>query len=666
MKLISCYIENFGKLSQFRQDFDSGLTVINERNGFGKSTLAAFIKAMFYGMPRGTKSQTKNDRKRYLPWQGGKFGGYLDFETDGNKYRIEREFGATPKADVFNLLNLKTNKKSNDFSGKIGEELFELDADSFERSSFMPQLANETLLTTTSIQAKLSDLVEDTNDVNNFDKAIESLKSKRTTIRKFRGYGGSIDEAELKINRIKAELAEIEVSKNELVNLYNKKSLCEKEVSEKQESIEYFRSQIRIASELEAKAARIKEYEGLKSTNDEINHQIKQLETKYQKGLPSLEEINVMEKIARELDVVSSSQTNDNLIANAQIVLEKYQNKFSEGIPTESQMNNIQRTHEDFKALTNLINKPLLVADEKEELDRLKVFFKNGVCSTEELQVQNQNRDKLIQIRTESVFYKLTSDEEEELEKLGSFFSNGIPNEETLRNQKENYQKSLDLQQQNTNLVVNTPVGVAEEKQEQKLTTLSPLLILGGIFLIAGITLFAFQYNLPGAIVLAVGVILLLIGLYKKMTSEVKRQVNSIATTPQLSEEVKKQISTNEDKIKNVKSEMNNFISEYYSDEVTILEALSTIGAKREKYILLKNKAEELASKTQEISDLSINLERELTSFLSRYYAQISEEFIEIEELKDYQKTFLRLSKDESQQKLIHEENNKKSISLKK
>ena len=46
MKLIECYVNNFGVLSDFSFNFKNGLNVIKEENGFGKSTLAAFIKSM--------------------------------------------------------------------------------------------------------------------------------------------------------------------------------------------------------------------------------------------------------------------------------------------------------------------------------------------------------------------------------------------------------------------------------------------------------------------------------------------------------------------------------------------------------------------------------------------------------------------------------------------
>ena len=68
MKLLKCHIENFGNLANYNYEFKEGLNVINKPNGFGKSTFASFIKAMFYGLEGGTKRASLTDRKRYLPW----------------------------------------------------------------------------------------------------------------------------------------------------------------------------------------------------------------------------------------------------------------------------------------------------------------------------------------------------------------------------------------------------------------------------------------------------------------------------------------------------------------------------------------------------------------------------------------------------------------------
>ena len=82
MRLLSLHIDAFGKLSDFKLDFDAGLTEIMQENGYGKSTVAAFIKAMLYGLPDNRKRGIANERKFYAPWSGGDFGGTLDIETE--------------------------------------------------------------------------------------------------------------------------------------------------------------------------------------------------------------------------------------------------------------------------------------------------------------------------------------------------------------------------------------------------------------------------------------------------------------------------------------------------------------------------------------------------------------------------------------------------------
>ena len=140
MKLLACHIDNFGKLCDVTLCFYNGLNVINEANGWGKSTFATFLKVMFYGLDtKKTAGAFEKERIMYRPWQGGAFGGELDFELDGKQYRISRTFGRTEKADEFHLYDLSTNLECYDFSENIGNEIFELDSASFKRSIYIAQ-----------------------------------------------------------------------------------------------------------------------------------------------------------------------------------------------------------------------------------------------------------------------------------------------------------------------------------------------------------------------------------------------------------------------------------------------------------------------------------------------------------------------------------------------
>lgn len=173
MRLISCHIENFGKLHDYTIDFEKGANLICEENGWGKSTIAAFIRAMFYGLDGERKRNLEeNERKRYTPWQGGVFGGQLTFEVDDKQYTVTRTFH---EQEEFELRDANTNLLSADYSRNLGEELFKVDRTSFLRTVFIAQADCETTATD-DINAKIGNLTDNSNDLNNFETASARLK----------------------------------------------------------------------------------------------------------------------------------------------------------------------------------------------------------------------------------------------------------------------------------------------------------------------------------------------------------------------------------------------------------------------------------------------------------------------------------------------------------
>lgn len=175
MKLIRCHIENFGKFSDRSIEFHDGVNVFCESNGWGKTTLAAFILTMFYGFGSDTKrDKYENDRKRYEPWQGGTYGGQVTFEKEGRRFLLSRFFGAKPAEDRTELRDADTNLLLPGGSAQPGEDLFGIDRKSFCRTVFISQ--NDCAASTTdSIHAKLGNLADHTDDINNYDKAAERL-----------------------------------------------------------------------------------------------------------------------------------------------------------------------------------------------------------------------------------------------------------------------------------------------------------------------------------------------------------------------------------------------------------------------------------------------------------------------------------------------------------
>ena len=201
MKLISLYIENFGRLSGYSHTFSDGLQIIFRPNGWGKTTLAVFIKAMLYGLPASrSKDLEENERRRYQPWQGGTYGGSLCFSVGEKSYRVERTFAQRESDDTFALYDYETSQPSRDFSSELGCELFGIDADGYERSTYLSQRPHSKDNYET-IQAKLTDL----DDLPDLSGAMEKLEKRRKFYASV-GTRGAIPDLEREIRSTEREL----------------------------------------------------------------------------------------------------------------------------------------------------------------------------------------------------------------------------------------------------------------------------------------------------------------------------------------------------------------------------------------------------------------------------------------------------------------------------
>ena len=184
MQIKKIHISNFGKLHEMQMDFSEGLNVINGENGWGKSTLAAFLKAMLYGMDVTTKrSLLENERRRYKPWQGGAYGGSMEFEANGKSYRMERFFGTKEREDKFALYDLATGLPSTDYSEHLGDELFHIDRAAWERTCYLGQL-NLGVAVNDSLNARLTHVEEESGDMQNYEQAVRLLEDRMKYFRK--------------------------------------------------------------------------------------------------------------------------------------------------------------------------------------------------------------------------------------------------------------------------------------------------------------------------------------------------------------------------------------------------------------------------------------------------------------------------------------------------
>ena len=192
MKLISCDVASFGTLKNFSYDFTEGLNTIKEDNGWGKSTLSAFVKAVFYGIKDSKHSVAENERIKFKPWNSTeRFGGNVVFEWKGEEYRIERFFGNKAAEDTVRIFNAKTGKEFSD-TKNLGNRIFGIDEEGFLSSVFLSQKDFEGK-SNASITAKYNEVCELQNP-EMFDDAVETLENKAKSY-KMRGDKGLIADA---------------------------------------------------------------------------------------------------------------------------------------------------------------------------------------------------------------------------------------------------------------------------------------------------------------------------------------------------------------------------------------------------------------------------------------------------------------------------------------
>lgn len=270
MKLIECYIENFGKISQQKFTFNDGFNCICQNNGEGKTTLTVFIKVMLYGLSDTKKqSVSENERKHYLPWQGGKCGGYLIVETDEGTYRIERSFAPKAADDTYRRVDVATGAECTDTAESFGIQVFGIDADAFERTVFHSERALSSKNDNPLISAKLSDLSGTDGDMGGVDDALRLLEEQRKFYQK-RGGSGKLTDISTKISETELKLASLARTEAELSELDGKIKAISTEMTTLDEESRTLMKERGEALLLRSKAGNVERYNKTQTRVDDL------------------------------------------------------------------------------------------------------------------------------------------------------------------------------------------------------------------------------------------------------------------------------------------------------------------------------------------------------------------------------------------------------------
>ncbi|MBO4375265.1 MAG: AAA family ATPase [Lachnospiraceae bacterium] len=338
MKLISLQIDNFGTLKDYKCLFHDGINTIVHENGWGKSTLASFIRIMFFGFDNeGKRSELENERKRFQPWQGGGYGGMLVFEAKGKTYRIERTFNEK-KESTFELYDAKTNLKSSDYTEKIGEELFGIDSDSFERTVFIGQQDCETKATS-AINAKIGN-VDDIDDMGRFSIVQEKLKKEADSLTPYRKTGA--------IARLKDDLASREVRiaakasheehREEILDQIKRLGLLQEENKKKLKSI---REEMKEVSLQKDRFRLRREYEGLMEEAKKAREKKEEIMRSFPGEVPQEDVLGEMVKKATDLAGLDRSMRDLRLSEDERKEEERIYDTYVNGFPEDEEISRL-------------------------------------------------------------------------------------------------------------------------------------------------------------------------------------------------------------------------------------------------------------------------------------------------------------------------------------
>ena len=209
-------IKGFGGLKNFKLDFTDGYNCIYGENGFGKSTVMAFIMMMLYGTTTKSKDLHRNPRLKFRPLDGSAMAGSMTFEVNGKDYLVEKCFGKTRGEDTVSVVEVATSTKLNFPSDKeIGDYFLKVNKEEFENSLFGDEYKKEEQGdVVTGLFSKLTDMElkesgESVGGLKKLTTEIEKLKSKRGASGKIVDVTNDMEAKEDELRNLEKELEDV-------------------------------------------------------------------------------------------------------------------------------------------------------------------------------------------------------------------------------------------------------------------------------------------------------------------------------------------------------------------------------------------------------------------------------------------------------------------------
>ncbi|MBQ1264581.1 MAG: AAA family ATPase [Oscillospiraceae bacterium] len=229
MKILSM-TASFGKLENATLTPTEGLNIITLPNESGKSTWAAFLLAMLYGVDTSERSTAGKlaVKKKYEPWSGAPMQGRMEVEHNGRRITIERTSTGRVPMGVFRAFDSQSGLPIEGMTGEnCGEMLLGAERSVFERSAFVAQSAHA-VLSDAALEKRLAALVTTGEEDVSFGDTLRRIKDRKNHCR--HNKTGLLPQLEAELAQIEDDLAQIRRQhKNDLQLRAEREELTERQ-----------------------------------------------------------------------------------------------------------------------------------------------------------------------------------------------------------------------------------------------------------------------------------------------------------------------------------------------------------------------------------------------------------------------------------------------------
>lgn len=191
----------FGCLDGAVLELKDGVNMLRLPNEGGKSTWAAFICAMFYGLdPTRAGKGRLSGKERYLPWSGKPMEGTMELEMQGRTIVMQRSSENGKPFGVFRAWDKATGLVIDSLTGEnCGRQLLGVEREVFRRTAF---LSGEDLTVTQEIDLtrRLEQLAAAGRETDSFMEADGRLRAWQNKLRYHRT--GEIPAAQEKLDAL--------------------------------------------------------------------------------------------------------------------------------------------------------------------------------------------------------------------------------------------------------------------------------------------------------------------------------------------------------------------------------------------------------------------------------------------------------------------------------